>query len=134
MPWGSAKVSNHLTFVLAAQAARERDLDEALLFDRDGYVVEGARTNLVVVGRGERPALPDLSRGGVAGIAREILLSRVPELVIRNVSAAEVAGADELIAINAVRGARPCIELDGAPVGDGVPGPWAARLDSCLTH
>jgi len=28
-----------------------------------------------------------------------------------------------------VRGVRPVIAFDGRPVGDGKPGPWAARLD-----
>ena len=40
--------------------------------------------------------------------------------------------ARELIAVNAVRGARPVIELDGKPVGDGRAGPAALRLRKIL--
>ena len=50
----------------------------------------------------------------------------------RNISASEVSRCRELIALNSVRGARPVLELDGKPVGDGRPGPRAAELDSIL--
>ncbi len=40
--------------------------------------------------------------------------------------------AQEIIAVNAVRGARPVVELDGAPVADGRPGPWSERFAEAL--
>lgn len=126
MPWRGAKVSNQLLFALASRHAAQRGAEEAVLLDRTGYVIEGARSNLVIVGPDGRPALPSLERGGVAGIARAVLCERVPELAIRHVSGLELERAQELIAINAVRGARAIVSLDGRDIGRGRPGPWAA--------
>ena len=38
----------------------------------------------------------------------------------------------ELIAVNAVRGAKPITALDDNPVGNGAPGPWSERLADVL--
>jgi branched-subunit amino acid aminotransferase/4-amino-4-deoxychorismate lyase len=132
MPWGGAKVSNHLLFALASDFARGRGVDEAVLLDREGYAIEGARTSLVVVDPDGHACLPDLARGGVAGVARALLLVRLPELSVRNVTAGELRDAPEIVAINAVRGARACVQLDGIDVGSGRPGPWSARLREAL--
>ena len=134
MPWSGAKVSNHLLYALAAQSARDAGLDEAILLDRAGYLVEGSRSNILVVDEAGRVSLPDLARGGVAGVAREVLCERAPEIEIRHVPETEMATASELIAINAVRGARPIVSLDGCTVGDGEPGPVARRLDTLLAR
>lgn len=128
MPWSGAKVTNHLLFALASDHAKAAGLDEALLFDRDGNLVEGARSNVIVVGQGGVPATPDLARGGVAGVALEVLREREPAIRVRNMAAHDLNDARELIAINAVRGPRAIIELDGRAVGDGVAGEWTQRL------
>jgi branched-subunit amino acid aminotransferase/4-amino-4-deoxychorismate lyase len=133
MPWSGAKVTSHLLTALAAASAREAGLDEALLLDSHGYLVEGARSNLVLVGPTGTPATPDLARGGVAGIAREILCERVALLERRDIVGTEVGQARELIAVNAVRGARPIVRVDGSDVANGEPGPWARRLDDILS-
>ena len=71
---------------------------------------------------------PPIERGAVAGIARAVLLDRVPELLERDADEDTLAQARELIALNGARGARPIVTLDGKPMGDGNPGPWSARL------
>jgi branched-subunit amino acid aminotransferase/4-amino-4-deoxychorismate lyase len=128
MPWSGAKVTNHLLFALAADHARVARAEEALLFDRDGYLVEGSRSNLVVVGEDGVPVAPDPTRGGVAGVGLEVLREREREIRVRHVSQSELARARELIAVNAIRGPRPVVALDGRAVGTGEPGPWARRL------
>jgi len=132
-PWSGVKATNRLLYTLAAASARERGLDEALLLDGSGYLVEGARTNLVVVAGDGTLATPDLARGGVAGIAREILCERVAELECRDIRGSELGRARELIAVNAVRGACPVVCVDGIDVGNGEPGPWSRRLDEILS-
>ena len=128
MPWSGAKVSNHLLFALAGDEARERGVDEVLLVDAEGYLVEGSRSNVVVVDRDGSLATPDLARGGVEGVGLEVLRERMPEIRVRHLPASGLAAASELVAVNAIRGPRPIVELDGRPVGDGQPGPGAARL------
>jgi branched-subunit amino acid aminotransferase/4-amino-4-deoxychorismate lyase len=127
-----AKVSSRLAIALASDAAAHAGADEALLVDAAGRLVEGARTNTIVVDADGRLSTPPLALGAVAGIAREVLLERIPELAERVVLEPELRSAREIIAVNAVRGARAVVHLDGFSVGDGAPGPWARLLDAEL--
>ncbi len=101
---------------------------ESLLFDAGDFLIEGTMTNLLVADAGGELFTPSLERGAVAGIARAFVLENISELKQREVTRAEIQGASELIAINAVRGASPIIAVDGLPIGPGKPGPWSLRL------
>ena len=131
-PYSGAKVTNHLLFAMARDRAVRAGVDEAVLFDGEGFLIEGARSNLVLARSDGSLATPSLHRGGVAGVAREILLERLPEIAETELHRRTLEKARELIAVNAVRGSRPVIELDGKPVGDGRPGPAALRLREIL--
>ena len=131
-PYAGAKVTNHLLFAMAREQAVRAGVDEAALFDGEGFLIEGARSNFVLALGNGSLATPSLRRGGVAGVAREILLERLPEIAEVELHRGTLGAVHELIAVNAVRGARPVIELDGRPVGDGRPGPAARRLDETL--
>jgi branched-chain amino acid aminotransferase len=131
-PYSGAKVTNHLLFAMARDRAARAGVDEAVLFDSEGFLIEGARSNLVLARSDGNLATPSLQRGGVAGVAREILLEKLPEIAEAELHQRTLGKARELIAVNAVRGARPVIELDGQPMGDGKPGPAALRLREVL--
>ena len=131
-PWGGAKVSGHPLLALARDAARTAGADEALLLDAAGYLVEGSRSSLVLVTADGALVTPPLRRGGVSGVARGLLLQAERELHEADVSREGLATARELVAVNAVRFAVPVTTLDGRPVGNGRPGPAAARLARLL--
>jgi branched-subunit amino acid aminotransferase/4-amino-4-deoxychorismate lyase len=131
-PTSRVKSTERGLYVAALEAARAAGADDALLFDSAGFLVEGARTNLVVAGADGSLLTPPLARGGVAGVAREVLFDREAALREADLSAADVAGARELIAINAVRGARAVTQLDERPIADARPGPWSQRLARAL--
>lgn len=131
-PYGALKVSNRLLQALASEGARDAGVDEAILFDTAGRLVEGARSNLLVSTGAGTLSTPPLERGAVNGIARQVVLERIPEVAELDVSRAQLAAAREIVAVNAVRGARPITQVDGRPVADGKPGPWAKRLSSAL--
>ncbi len=104
-------------------------VDEVLLFDAAGRLVEGSRSNLIVVNRDGLARTPARSLGGVEGLALEIVREFAPEIRESvEIERDELASAGELIATNGVRGAVAIVELDGAPIGDGRPGPFAIRL------
>jgi len=128
---GGHKLTNRLLLALAAESARAAGADEALLFDGADRLVEGSRSNLVVVA-GDGPVTPPAEIGAVSGIALQLALERLPELQRRAVGRAELAAASELIAVNSVRGARPVTRLDGHPIGHAAAGPWSARLAEAL--
>jgi len=129
---GGHKLTNRLLHVLAADAARAAGADESLLFDRDGYLVEASRSNVLLVDADERLVSPPLARGAVAGIALEIVAERLP-LAWRDVRPSQLRAARALFAVNAVRGVRPIARLDGEPVGD-PSHPFAARLAEALSR
>ncbi len=127
-----AKRADRAAFDRAKREATERGWDEALLVNADGVAVEGSRSNLVVALASGRLVTPPLARGAVQGVARAILRDHLPELEEADVAATDLPRAEELIAVNSVRGARSIVALDGRPVGDGAPGPWAAQLGLLL--
>jgi branched-subunit amino acid aminotransferase/4-amino-4-deoxychorismate lyase len=128
---GGHKLTNRLVHALAADAARTAGVREALLFDRDGYLVEGAGSNVVAVTVDGALVTPPLSRGAVAGIAREVLVERVPDLAERDLRREDLFEARAVLCTNAVRGARPLSELDRKPL-PGADHPWVARLNEAL--
>jgi branched-subunit amino acid aminotransferase/4-amino-4-deoxychorismate lyase len=129
-----AKLARRPLYTRAAERAAERGADEALLFDADGRLVEGARANLVAVDREGTASVPPAERGAVAGVALELCEAGAArgELARRDVTRAALADLRELVALNAVRGAVAIVEIDGRPVGDGRPGPVSARLAAIL--
>ena len=128
MPWSGAKVTNHLLFALAGEHAAAHGCEEALMLDREGYLVEGSRSNVVVVDEQGDVVTPELSRGGVAGVGLEVLREGMPAIRERHVAGSELARAREIVAVNAVRGPRAVVSLSGRAVGDGRSGPVARRL------
>lgn len=105
--------------------------EEALLYDAAGNLVEGARSNLAVA-LGGRWLTPPPASGAVRGVALELAMAAVPQLKCAEISRADIAAADEIVATNAVRGARPILQLDGRPVGAATPGPLATALARAL--
>jgi len=126
------KVTSRLTLSLAAEDARAAGVDEAVLLDATEQLVEGANSNLFVASRKGAVWTPPIASGAVAGIARGLVLERIPEVEERAIPKPELLAAAELIAVNAVRGARPITRLNGRKVGHGRPGPWSRRLAEAL--
>ena len=98
-----------------------------MLFDRGGWLVEGAGSNVVAVLADGELVTPPLSRGAVAGIALQVLTERVSELRERDLRQEDLRAARALICTNAVRGARPVTRLDGEAL-PGAEDPWVERL------
>lgn len=122
------------TLVRARRALEGGGADEALLYDAAGRLVEGTRTSLVVVGEDGVPATPADALGGVTSVAREALRGAGIALREAELGRDVVARAREIVALNAVRGARPVLRLDEAPVGSGEPGPVATELAARLAE
>ncbi|MEM1056105.1 MAG: aminotransferase class IV [Bacteroidota bacterium] len=85
----------------AVDWALDHGVDEPILLNPRGEVMEGARTN-VAIREGNQIVTPPLSSGGLPGIARRVLLkqgARERVLLPR-----DLAEADEVLLLNAVRG------------------------------
>jgi branched-subunit amino acid aminotransferase/4-amino-4-deoxychorismate lyase len=114
---GGPKLTHRLLQALAADAARAAHADEALLFDASGWLVEGARTNVAALAADGALCTPPSARGAVAGIALEVASERLPALAQRDLSRSDLFAARGVAVLNAVRGARALVSLDGAALG-----------------
>jgi len=113
---GGPKLTHRLLQALAADAAHAALADEALLFDASGWLVEGARTNVVALAADGALCTPPAARGAVAGIALEVAGERLA-IEPRDLSRSDVLAARGVALLNAVRGARALIALDGVALG-----------------
>lgn len=116
--------------VFAAQAAVDNGVDE-IVFVKDGMAVEGSHNNFFMV-FGKTIATHPLSNQILPGITREVVLELAGNLGIevqeRPVPLAEMFAADEAFHSGTLSEIKPCVGVDGRPIGDGKVGPVTRAL------
>ncbi|MBL6934993.1 MAG: aminodeoxychorismate lyase [Alphaproteobacteria bacterium] len=107
---------NRLENVLARGEWDDPDIAEGLLCDGEGNVIEGTMSNLFI----EREGIlltPDLSRCGVAGIIRAVVMEEASSqglcVEVTDIRYEDATTADALFLTNSVMGIWPVCELDG---------------------
>ena len=107
---------NRLEQVLARQEWDDPQIAEGLLLDVDGRLVEGTMSNLFLV-RERMLMTPDLSRCGVAGIMRSIVLEHAARLSltvrVQPLDMADLLAAEEVFICNSLVGIWPVSSIDG---------------------
>ncbi|MCI0570099.1 MAG: D-amino acid aminotransferase [Myxococcaceae bacterium] len=130
------KTVNLLPNVLARQRAKEAGGWEALLV-RDGVVTEGAATTAFAVVDGQLWTHPSGHRI-LPGVTRDIVLKLASELGFRVHEAPfrldERHRWQELFLTGTTTDVQAVVDVDGAPVGDGRPGPVSRALQAALYH
>ncbi|MBD9372428.1 D-amino-acid transaminase [Rhizobium sp. ARZ01] len=118
--------------VLARQQAKELGANEAIFVDADGYVKEGAATNVWIVDGNGRLATRPAEYGILRGITRTTLMDVAGSLGIeieeRPFTVAEMLTAREVFVSAATSICFPVIEIDGKPIANGHPGSTAQKL------
>jgi D-alanine transaminase len=123
-----------LANILLRQEALDQDCAEALLV-KDGYVTEGAASNLFAVIDGVL-VTPAKNHEILPGITRDVIL----ELAAANnvayredlITLEQLKAASEVWVTSSTREIVPVIELDGVAVGEGKPGPVWHTVDNLL--
>jgi D-alanine transaminase len=119
------KTTALLPNVLARQRAVEQGADEALLI-RDGQVTEGSASNVFAVQDGVLTT-PPKSRHILPGITRDLVLELAETHALPHTEQAifeeALPAMQELWLTSSTREIVPITRLNGAPVGDGRPGP-----------
>lgn len=125
------KSSNLLNNVLAMREAQARGAEEPVLLNQEGFVAEGASTNVFLV-RGGRVMTPPLSAGILAGITREVVLEILPGLGVpareEPLRLEDLLGAEEAFMTSTTREVVPVRQVDEHRVGDGRPGPVTRKV------
>jgi branched-subunit amino acid aminotransferase/4-amino-4-deoxychorismate lyase len=105
-PLGRHKTTSRLAYALATEEARAARVDEALLVSAAGELLEGANSNVFLVGD-DGIETPPLARGILPGIARARTLALAAELGLpareRTLAAADVERAREAFVTNSVQ-------------------------------
>ena len=136
-PWllGGVKSTSYAVNMAAEAEARRRGADDAVFLAAGRIVLEGPVTN-VWWRRGRQLFTPALDLGILAGVTRSTLIEEAEGLgyAVREGAypVAELAAAEEAFTSSSVREVMPVVELDGAPIGAGTPGPAAGELQAAL--
>jgi branched-chain amino acid aminotransferase len=130
-PDTTAKTGAHLANVLAVAEARAAGAHEALLLDRDGFVTEGASSNVFAVREG-RLETPPLAAGILEGVTRGLAIALARgagiDVLETPLRPGDLACADELFITSTAREVLPVTRLDGAEVGSGRVGEVTTRV------
>ena len=124
------KATSLLGAVLARQISVEAGAAETIMFRGDA-LSEASSSNVWVVkdGRLAGPVPDDMVLKGIRyGLLERLCHEAGIPYELRRITRDEVFGADELMLSSASKEVLPVTTLDGAPVGNGRPGPIYDRL------
>lgn len=132
--WGRCdiKAISLLANVLARQQAVDAGCAETVML-RDGFLSEGAASNIFAVKDGMLLAPPPsnlILTGITCDVVLELAAAHGIPYALRAISEAELRSADELWMTSSTKEIMPIVQLDGAPVGKGAPGPLARQMDA----
>ena len=118
--------------VMMKQYARDQDGSIEAILHRDGYVTEGAASNVFIVA-GTTISTPPKSNHLLPGITRDLVVELIGasryECEEAPVSKEQLLQADEIWLTSSSLGIAPVVSLDGRPVSNGKPGPVWRGLD-----
>lgn len=116
------KSLSYLENILALKEAVEKGAQEALLLDQQGFLTEGARTNIFLA-KGNKLMTPAVEEGLLPGITRELVMELAEEKKIKvaegKISLEELFSAEEAFLTNSLLEIMPLTEISGNPI----PGP-----------
>ena len=103
------KSNNYLPYIMAAQYARQHQLNECLVLNTHNRICDGTIANVFYIYQNNLYT-PPLSEGGVAGVMRQFLLTELPKdgytVHEKLVTPEELEAADEVFLTNALYGIR----------------------------
>jgi branched-chain amino acid aminotransferase len=134
-PLATLKTISRADYVYARLEARRAGADDALFLTVDGHLSEATTSNVFLVRRAPDGVLelatPALSCAILPGTTRSWLLGWGRRVGLRPVEGfllpADLTAADEAFLSSSVAGVLPLTRFEGAAIGTGAPGPWAAR-------
>jgi D-alanine transaminase len=116
--------------VLLRELSAEAEATETILF-RDGKLTEASASNVFIVKGGtiHSPPKNELILPGITyDVVVELARAHAMPLEFRDIKEADVRAADEIWVTSSSKEVLAIVRLDGAPVGEGRPGPLFRRM------
>jgi len=130
-PLSRIKSLNFLNYILARSSTQREGYDDAILMNTEGYITEGATSNIFLVKRGVITT-PSLSSGIIPGIARGVILQIAKRLRLKTrerfVRHRDLLNAEEVFLTNSMAEVLPVTKIGFEKVGDDKPGPVTKLL------
>lgn len=135
-PLATLKTTSRAEYVYARLEARRAGADDALFLTITDHLSEGTSANLFLVREAPGDGVMELATPGLdcailAGTTRSWLLAWAADAGLRPfegwLTRDDLAGAQEAFLCSSVAGVLPVTRFEGAPIGDGRPGPWTLR-------
>jgi branched-subunit amino acid aminotransferase/4-amino-4-deoxychorismate lyase len=120
-PFGGLKTANYWFNADALTQARQRGLDDTLLFNDRAELVSATMANVFLV-IGDDIHTPRRSSGARAGVIREWVINR-RKVQERRLRREDVLAADEIFLTNSWIGVHPVATVEGRPLGPRSIGP-----------
>jgi len=100
------KTSNALIYVIAAQQAKQKRWNDALICNAANHLIESTISNIFWI-KNEKVYTPPLSDGCVAGVMRQFIIKKLAAqkiiVIEKSLPTDELQNADELFLTNAIR-------------------------------
>jgi branched-subunit amino acid aminotransferase/4-amino-4-deoxychorismate lyase len=138
--YATIKTCNYLPNVLMKLEANQRGLDFVISVDQNGNLGEGATENVGILTPDNELLMPTpefVLSGTTARRALELAQRLVAEGTLqaaeyRDITQKQAVEAKEIFIFGTTTDVTSVIEWEGAPVGDGTPGPVAEKLLNLL--
>lgn len=125
------KSTGMLAQAMGKQAAKDAGVNDAWMVE-DGYVTEGTSNTAFIVVDGNKLVTRPLSNSILPGITRRTIMKLAGngdiEVEERPFTVDEAKAADEAFITSASSFVMPVVEIDGAMIGGGQPGPITRKL------
>ena len=119
------KSLNYLPYILARDDAKRKGFDEAILTNTQGFITEGATSNIFVV-KNNGLITPSPASGILSGITRGVIIEIAKKLKVnvreKLISRRELLIADEIFLTNSLAEVLPVTKVDSKRIGSGLVG------------
>ncbi len=134
MPTHAKGVANYANSALARMEALKSGVDEAIMINSNGFVVEASAENIFFVKNGVIYT-PPISSGALEGITRDTVIeitkqNKIP-LNIENISRDELYYFEEAFLTGTASEIVPIGKIDHRVIGDGKIGPVTQKIQNC---
>jgi branched-chain amino acid aminotransferase len=128
------KSIDYLPNMLMKREATQRGEDFPVCYDDKGFLAEGATENICLVDAVGRLVVPELSNAltGTTLLRAVELLRGEVDVVFTGIREDDIASAREMLILGTTNDCLSIVRYNGAPVGDGRPGPVSRRLKALL--